>query len=123
MKTRYSAILAGLAVMMVFPLASVPSVFAGEAMIVIEQHAFAPQVTTIQAGDQVTWSNLDNGEHFLTSSNPMARSVATRVENLEFHQLMSPGDNYSHIFKAPGSYSYFCAIHLGMWGTVVVEAP
>jgi len=123
MKPRYPAILAGLAVMVVFSLATVPSVSAGEAMIVIEQHAFAPQVTTIQVGDQVTWNNFDNGEHFLTSSGTLSRSVATQVENLEFHRLMSPGDNYSHTFKEPGIYGYFCAIHLGMWGTVVVEGP
>jgi len=123
MKTRYPAILAGLAAMVVFPLAAVPSVSAGEATIAIEQHSFAPQVTAIHVGDRVTWNNHDNGEHFLTSSGPMSRSVATQVENLEFHRLLSPGDDYSHTFKSPGIYGYFCAIHLGMWGTVVVEEP
>lgn len=121
MKPRYAALLAGLAAIVVFPLAAVPGASAAEATIAIEQQAFAPQVTMIRIGDRVTWSNHDNGEHFLTSSGPTSRPVATRVDSLEFHRLLSPGDDYSHAFKAPGIYGYFCAIHLGMWGTIVVE--
>jgi plastocyanin len=34
---------------------------------------------------------------------------------------MIPGSDYSHSFKEPGVYGYFCAIHMGMWGTIVVE--
>lgn len=120
MNPRYAALLAGLTVV-VFHLAAVSSASAGEIPIVIEQQAFAPQVTTIHVGDHVTWRNHDNGDHFLTSSGPTSRLVATQVEDLEFHRLLTPGSNYSHSFKAPGIYGYFCAIHLGMWGTIVVE--
>lgn len=120
MNPRFTALLSLLTVV-AFHLAAVPDALAGQETITIAQQTFAPQVTTIQVGDHVTWSNHDNGDHFLTSSGPASRSVATQVENLEFHQLLAPGTDYSHAFKAPGIYGYFCAIHLGMWGTIVVE--
>jgi plastocyanin len=101
--------------------APVPEASAGDASILIEPRAFSPHVTTIQAGDRVTWSNHDNVEHFLTSAGPTAKPVARTVEDLEFHQLLAPENSYSHVFTAPGTYAYYCAIHLGMSGTVVVE--
>lgn len=120
MRSRELAVLAALIVSVMFLLAPVPG-WAGDATIVIEPGVFSPHVTTIHAGDRVTWSNRDNVEHFLTSSGPTARPVARSVEDLEFHQLLEPENNYSHAFTAPGTYPYFCAIHLGMSGTVVVE--
>jgi plastocyanin len=33
---------------------------------------------------------------------------------------MDGGDTFSQTFEAPGSYDYFCAIHLSMTGTVTV---
>jgi plastocyanin len=121
MNSRLIVVLAALVVSVVFPFMPVSDAQADDATIVIEPGVFSPHVTTIHAGDRVTWSNRDNVEHFLTSSGPMARPVARSVEDLEFHQLLEPENNYSHAFTAPGAYPYFCAIHLGMTGTVVVE--
>lgn len=121
MKVRLLALLGALVVSGVFQLAAVPIASAGEVEVMIETQSFAPQVTTIHVGDRVTWTNHDKTEHFLTSSGPESRSAATQVSELEFHQRMSPGSDYSHSFKFPGVYGYFCAIHMGMWGTVVVE--
>ena len=121
MSSRLMVLLAVLVVSVVLPLVPVPDAQAGEASIVIEPRLFTPQVMTIHTGDRVTWSNRDNVEHFLTSAGPMARPVARSVEDLEFHQLLEPENDYSHVFTTPGTYPYFCAIHLGMSGTVVVE--
>jgi len=120
MKPQYAATLAAWAVIVVFPLAA-PNASALEVTITIEEHAFMPQVMLIHVGNHVTWSNRDDGEHFLTSSGPASRATAVDVGDLEFHQLLTPGSYYSHVFKAPGVYTYFCAIHLGMWGTIIVE--
>jgi plastocyanin len=121
MNARTLALFAALIVSGVFALTAVPTASAGEQMVMIETQSFAPQVMTVHVGDRVTWSNHDSTEHFLTSSGPMTRSVATQVGDLEFHQRMIPGSDYSHTFKAPGVYGYFCAIHMGMWGSIVVE--
>lgn len=121
MKAGTIALFAALVASGVFQLTAVPTASAAEQMVMIETQSFAPQVMTVHVGDRVTWSNRDTTEHYLTSSGPMTRSVATQVGDLEFHQRMIPGSDYSHSFKAPGVYGYFCAIHMGMWGTVVVE--
>ncbi|HET8760069.1 MAG TPA: plastocyanin/azurin family copper-binding protein [Nitrospiria bacterium] len=121
MKAGTIALFAALVVSGVFQLTAVQPASAGEQTVMIETQSFAPQVMTVHVGDRVTWSNRDHTEHFLTSSGPMTRSVATQVGDLEFHQRMIPGSDYSHSFKSPGVYGYFCAIHMGMWGTIVVE--
>jgi plastocyanin len=120
MTSRFLVML-GILVSVVFQFAPVSSVWAGDAMIMIEPRAFSPQVTTIHVGDQVTWSNHDNVEHYLTSAGPAGKPVATTVEELEFHYLLAPENDYSHSFTTPGIYPYYCAIHLGMSGTVVVD--
>lgn len=121
MISRGMAVLAALGVSVMFQVAPVPDALAGDASILIEPRAFSPHVTTIRVGDRVTWSNHDNVEHFLTSAGPVARPVARTVEDLEFHRLLEPESDYSHVFTTQGSYDYYCAIHLGMSGTVVVE--
>jgi plastocyanin len=121
MKSFYVAVLGMLVVSWVFFLAAVPTAFASDREIVMEAQAFSPQMTTIHVGQRVTWRNHDKQEHFLTSSGPESRPVATEARDLEFNQQMIPGSEYSHAFKEPGVYAYFCAIHEGMSGTIVVK--
>jgi plastocyanin len=121
MNVRYVALLGVLVTSGVLQFTAVPTASAGEREVVMESQAFSPQVMAIRIGDRVTWMNHDTLEHFLTSSGPVSRSIATEVGDLEFHQRMIPGSDYSHSFKEPGVYGYFCAIHMGMWGTIVVE--
>jgi plastocyanin len=121
MSVRSIALLGALVLGAGFLFATAPTAFAADQKVVIEAQTFAPQVTTVHVGDRVRWMNHDDTEHFLTSSGPLSRGVATRVDDLEFHQQMIPGSEYSHSFRAPGVYGYFCAIHMGMWGTILVE--
>ncbi len=121
MNVRYVALLGVLVMSGILPFTAVSPASAGEREVVMEAQAFSPQVMTVRVGDRVTWMNHDTLEHFLTSSGPVSRNVATQVGDLEFHQRMIPGSDYAHSFKGPGVYGYFCAIHMGMWGTIVVE--
>ena len=121
MGTRSIALLGALVLAAGFHLAAASVASAGEMKVNIDMQAFAPQMMKVHVGDRVTWTNHDETEHFLTSSGPLTRGVATRVEDLEFHQRMVPGSEYSHTFRSPGVYAYFCAIHMGMSGTIVVE--
>jgi plastocyanin len=83
--------------------------------------AFTPQEIKIKAGDQVTWVNKDEEEHFLTSAGSLTREVVKGTEDLMIHTLLHPGARYTHNFTEPETYYYFCAIHMQMWGTVIVE--
>jgi plastocyanin len=101
----------------------VSSTNAAEFKIVVKPdiQAFTPSLITIKLGDEVTWINNSNEEHFLTTPDPLSRGPVSGVENLEIHKKLQPGDRYANLFKEAASYYCFCAIHSDMWGTVTVE--
>jgi len=75
-----------------------------------------PQDLTIKVGDTVKWTNTDERKHNLASipgSGP--------GDELEIFSVMEPGAVYSHTFKVPGEYPYFCFIHNQMTGKITVE--
>jgi plastocyanin len=74
----------------------------------IQNVAFSPNPITIAPGSMVTWTNQDVVTHTVTADGSWGSST------------LGPGGAYSHVFTSPGSYSYHCAIHLYMMGTVVV---
>jgi plastocyanin len=72
---------------------------------------FEPTVIRVKAGDTVTWVNTASVPHNAVGA---ARSwFAGEVEK--------PGDRISHRFDEPGVFPYFCHMHMGMVGAVVVE--
>ena len=82
---------------------------------------FAPQVTKIKLGDNVSWENVSSDEHYVTSAGPETKQVVIGIEDLEIHTDIAPGASFTYSFKEPGIYHYFCGVHDGMWGTVIVE--
>jgi plastocyanin len=88
---------------------------------------FAPQVTTIEVGDRVTWVNDSRTDDiFVTSSGPVTRQSTVGQDELEMNAVLHPGTSYAHAFKEPGTYYNFCAGHMDMWGpsskeTVIVK--
>ena len=83
---------------------------------------FAPQVTTIKVGERVTWVNESRTDDvFVTASGPVDRKSTVGQDDLEMNGVVHPGTTYTHLFKAPGTYYYFCAGHMQMWGTVIVR--
>jgi len=83
--------------------------------------AFAPQVTTIEVGDRVTWVNDSRTDYFVTSSGPMTRRTTVATDDLVMNIVLHPGTVYTRSFKKPGTYHYFCAGHMDMWGAVIVK--
>lgn len=74
-----------------------------------------PSDITIKIGDTVKWTNTDERKHNIASipgSGP--------GDGLEIFSVMEPGDVYTHTFKAPGEYPYFCFIHNQMTGKITV---
>lgn len=72
--------------------------------------AFAPDDVSVAAGTTVTWINSDSVAHTSTSDASGWNSGT-----------VSPGGHFSFMFQTAGTYSYHCAIHPGMVGTVVVQ--
>jgi len=69
-----------------------------------------PDDVTIAAGATVTWTNSDSVAHTSTSDASGWNSGT-----------IAPGGRFSFTFQTPGTFSYHCAIHPGMIGTVVVR--
>lgn len=78
-------------------------------------YKFAPTAITVSAGTTVTWTNDDNFTHsvqFLDGGLPNTPMV------------MSPGQQTTFTFAAPGTYHYQCSFHpQNMQGVVVVTGP
>ena len=72
--------------------------------------AFMPDALTVPAGTTVTWTNTDSVAHTSTSD---AKGWDSGI--------VGPGQQFSVSLQTPGTYSYHCAIHPGMIGTVVVQ--
>jgi plastocyanin len=90
--------------------ATQPSTAAAGPTVSIDNFTFSPQVLTVSPGTTVTWVNHDDVPHTATSTTKVFRSKALDTD-----------DRFSFTFTAPGSFSYFCAVHPHMTGTVIVK--
>jgi len=101
-----------------YPLASVTAAEGTVYEVSVIRNAFKlnPQELTIKVGDTVKWTNTDERKHNLAS---IPGSGAG--DELEIFSVMEPGAVYSHTFKTPGEYPYFCFIHNQMTGKITVE--
>jgi plastocyanin len=83
---------------------------AAEFEVTVDNFTFTPQQITVKAGDTVTWANHDDIPHTVTSTTKVFNSKALDTD-----------DKFSFTFATPGSFSYFCALHPHMTGSIVVE--
>jgi plastocyanin len=77
---------------------------------VLTTTAFAPNPVTVAVGGTVTWTNNDNTTHTSTANNGAWNSGN-----------IGPGGKFSMTFPTAGSFTYHCAIHPGMVGSVTVQ--
>lgn len=79
---------------------------------------FTPEEVSIKAGDTVRWVNKD--ETF--PSHDFASVPGPKPENKELKIIeLKSGETYEHTFAVPGEYPYFCYIHKGMVGKIIVK--
>ncbi len=81
----------------------------GGAAVGIVDFAFEPAALEVAAGTTVTWTNQGAAPHTVTATDGAFDSG--RLE---------PGASFSQSFDTPGTFSYFCAIHPSMTGTITV---
>jgi plastocyanin len=80
------------------------------AAVSIENMSFVPSDLTVAVGTTVTWTNNEAVTHTVASDTGAFDS-----------KNMSKGSNFSHTFSEKGTFSYHCAIHPGMKGTITVQ--
>ena len=79
-------------------------------VVTIKGFKFAPAKITIKAGDSVTFVNTDDAPHTATADNGsfdtgrLGKGVKSKLK-----------------FETAGTYSYFCAVHPMMKGSITVE--
>jgi len=83
--------------------------------VVMSNNSFQPAQITVPAGTTVTWINQDSTSHTVTAGtrgNPSGLFDSGEVAS---------GGTFSFTFDTPGTYDYFCSVHNGMDGQVVVQ--
>lgn len=90
-----------------------PSTNTYRTSVAIRNMKFTPTSLTVWQGTTVTWMNQDNINHTVTSDD--------MTSNIRFDSgALQPGQNYSYTFSQTGVYTYHCAIHPQMTGSVTV---
>ena len=81
----------------------------GEAAVSIVDFSFEPATLDVAAGATVVWTNDGLAPHTVTG-------------DFADSGVLEPGQTFSHTFAEPGEFSYVCAIHPQMAGTIRVSA-
>ena len=81
-----------------------------DALVPIAAFAFCPATLTVAAGSEVRWRNDDLAAHSATADGLFDTGV------------LRTGQSAGIRFDWPGTYPYYCVLHPGMRGTVVVTA-
>ena len=95
--------------------------------VVLQTFAFSPKVAQVEVGTEITWRNDDDILHTVTSGLPRKQGVPGVSEDREarpdglFNADLELDETFSHTFTDPGEYSYYCDIHSGMLGKIVVK--
>lgn len=87
--------------------------------------AFDPKTVNIHTGQTVTWVGGDNITHVLVEGTYAVGSDGLRTtesDDKAFHlDLSRKGQQVSHTYGRAGTFTYYCTIHHGMNGSVVVS--
>ncbi|MBL4645309.1 MAG: copper-binding protein [Hyphomicrobiales bacterium] len=86
------------------------NVFAADVKANIKGMAFNPGTITIFVGDTITFTNRDGAPHTATASDGSFTTPTLRK-----------GKSSTITFSKKGTFAFFCKIHPGMKGEVVVK--
>ena len=84
---------------------------AGESAVSITDLKYGPAEVSVAAGSSVTWTNNEDVPH----------TVSFDDDAVSDSEELAEGDTFSATFDAAGEYTYVCAIHPDMKGTVTVQ--
>lgn len=77
--------------------------------------AFSPSTLTIKVGTTVTWTNMTQASHTVTSDD--GKSFDSGIAN----PISASGGKYNFTFTRAGTFTYHCQIHPFMKATIIVQ--
>lgn len=77
--------------------------------------AFSPATLTIKVGTTVTWTNMTQAPHTVTSDD--GKSFDSGIS----HPIATAGGTYRFTFTKAGTFPYHCQIHPFMKATIIVQ--
>ena len=84
----------------------------------VKQGCMLPTVVRVDEGATITWTNRDEALHTVTGTDVRSgRPGAGAWGSLE---ELAQNQTFSHTFNDAGVYPYYCMLHPGMVGAVVV---
>jgi plastocyanin len=79
-------------------------------LVSVQIAGFEPQVLSVKTGDRITWVNKDLFPHTATADNKAFDSGS-----------IAPAGTWTFVAVKPGTYTYTCAFHTRMKGTIRVQ--
>ena len=83
----------------------------------LESPFYLPNEIRVTAGQTIIFDNVDGNQHTVTS----VKSGTTEYDGQFDSGLLQPGEKFELILDEKGNYHYFCALHPGMQGTIIVS--
>ena len=80
------------------------------ARVSIDNFSFSPAELTVAPGTRVVWVNHDDVPHTVVGTKREFASAALDTD-----------EQFTRVFDAAGTYSYFCGVHPHMTGRIVVK--
>ncbi len=88
------------------------------AVVEIKGSAYNPATITISKGTMVTWKQLDDTSH--TVSSILGTYEPSHQVKVLDSPILSKGQTYSYTFTQTGTFDYSCMLHPSMKGKVIV---
>ena len=85
------------------------------AHVTVKDYIFRPSPDQVAVGTKLTWSNGDDLLHTVTSG------VRGKPDGKFDSKLDGVGTEFSFTFTEPGTFPFFCRIHPGTEGQIVVK--
>ena len=83
----------------------------------LEAPFYLPNEIRSSAGETIVFDNIDGNQHTVTSVNENTTEPDGKFDS----GLLQPGEKYELTLKDKGAYHYYCALHPGMQGTIIVS--
>lgn len=78
---------------------------------------YTPNLITISPGEKLIFDNVDGNHHTVTS----VKSGSTEHDGKFDSGLLATGEKYELSLNKRGTYDYFCSLHAGMTGTIIIK--